>query len=161
MAHGGQIAVPVDIAQRFVEHCTGAPAALGDDGLSTAPHSPVPADASPEPTDKALLRLHSNPLCDGAEPRCSRASEGPGGRPGLALRVSRLSNMSGADTSDSGWPHSARRSGPLLPGACAAGHPAWPACRLVECLGWLSGRLQMRHDAPRAIGCVGGTRMSG
>ena len=33
VAHGGQIAVPLDIAQRFVEHCTGTPAPFTEQSL--------------------------------------------------------------------------------------------------------------------------------
>ena len=105
MAYGGQIAVPLDIAQRFAEHCTGAPATWTQEGLAPGPpslagpgtphaHQPLPQAQASLPHD--VIRMHSNPLAEDSEP-LSPSLPGAGSVPALIRRVSRLSTLSAND----------------------------------------------------------------
>ena len=129
MAYGGQVAVPLDIAQRFVEHCTGAPAALTEEGLAAAPspspHTPDPQASLPRDglhmhSSPSLPRdgfhMHNNPLCDPGEPSSPNPAS-PG--PSATRRISRLSTLS---ASDPRWVQAMlHRCGSTLPGAAGLG----------------------------------------
>ena len=118
MAHGGQIIVPVDIAQRFVEHCTGAPG-LTEEGLAASVNGPTTPQAQRSlPHD--VFRVHNNPLCDGDE--AALPSPGSGRLPLLGLRISRLSTLSAQDPR---WLQGLSRNNSALPGV--------PACSAAAC----------------------------
>ena len=145
VAHGGQIAVPLDIAQQFVEHCTGAPGALTEEGLSSTPRTPHALPEVPDEPDEMLTEMHDNPLCEGSERRTSRVSGGHAAAcSGLVLRVSRLSNRSATASSDVSWPHGSSQLSPLMRGAfplCPCALTAGMSCSPRVRVGSITGSL--------------------
>ena len=108
VAHGGQIAVPLDIAQRFAEHCTGTPAAFTEDSLtSTAPpvsKSLPPASlldmSLPGIVEAASGELHYPDGSNGSKEGAEFAAVPVRGERGS--RVSRVSRLSGSQKHSGG-----------------------------------------------------------
>ena len=129
VAYGGQIAVPLDVAQQFVQHCTGAPAAFTEQSLASSPDTPPQAQEPP-----ALVHMYSNPLCDPSRPLPRGGAEGGSrlARPRLALRLSRLSSLPIPAMQSPGWGQGAMTDNPLAGGASGAGVCSGQPCSSVR-----------------------------
>ena len=138
VAHGGQIAVPLDIAQQFVQHCTGAPAAFTEDTLAGSLDA-LHLQPHPQPLE-SVLSMRSSPLSDIGELAAPQPAEGGPQVTARAVRASRLSRHSRFSSSQKQDPDWSQRAS----GGCCQGADGPQAPEQGVHGAWRSGSVHMR-----------------